>query len=133
MVKPYVAMASLVGGISFAGLAVWIETEPGALTSPEPIEMAAPEVKVIGAAAALNVEQNLSLPEEKGVITLEPVLITAPRKVAPLGAPTLQVTPEPAPVPQMATEPCSDWRELGPKATETTPGATHKVRQLCVS
>lgn len=133
MVKPYIAMASLVGGVLCAGLAVWIETEPSALTSPEPVPVAAPEVKVVPAAMAQNVEENLSQGEDESPITLDPVLITAPRKVVPHPAPIQNVAPEPAPAPQMATEPCSDWRDLGPKSVDTVPGATHKVRQLCVS
>lgn len=133
MVKPYIAMASLVGGILSAGLAIWIQAEPSALTSPEPVQATAPEIEVVPALAAQNVEESTAAPAEAGVIMIDPVLITGPRKAAPKPASAPAVVPEPSPAPQMATEPCSDWRELGPKSVDTVPGAMHKVRQLCVS
>ena len=133
MVKPYIAMASLVGGILSAGLAIWIQAQPSALTSPEPVQVTAPEVEVVPALTAQNVEESAAAPAEAGVIMIDPVLITAPRKAAPKPALAPAAAPEQTPEPQMATEPCSDWRELGPKSVDTAPGAMHKVRQLCVS
>lgn len=133
MVKPYIAVASLVGGILSAGLAIWIAVEPSALTSPEAIQATVPDVPVIPAAAAQNTEADLSLPMDGNVITVDPMLIVGPQKAFPKPVPEPALAPEPTPAPQLATEPCSDWRELGPKSVETVPGAMHKVRQLCVS
>ncbi len=126
MVKPLVAMISLLGGVVAVGLALYIQVEPTALTTPGQQTAAGVRAERVVPPAPVHTV-NAARPTEHGVISIDPIEIRVP-------VPRVQ-KPVPAaePAPPLATEPCSDWRDLGPKATESAPSTTHRVRQLCVS
>jgi hypothetical protein len=71
---------------------------------------------------------------EASLIELPPVEITgAPstsaERAAATPARTLSLSPPPT---ELATEPCSPWRELGPKHVDEGVGTgSHRVRELC--
>ena len=127
MVKPVIALVSLLGGALAAGLAVYIQVDPSVLTTAT--EPSATQNSQAPTQAAPEKTSNVvSAPAvEHGVITLEPVEIRA--------VPSRIRTPAPAikPAPAPATEPCSNWRELGPKSSDSAASGTHRVRQLCTS
>ena len=61
------------------------------------------------------------------VITVDPVYIEV--QIPTPKKPILKTKPAPKP----ASEPCSDWRQLGPKSSDKAKGEAHSVRLLCVS
>lgn len=114
MIKPWIATLSLLAGAATVGVALYVQVNPRAFTTAtEPAEDTArvttlDEVQVLGELPVASIE-------------IEPVHIQAmPPSVAtePVGPP-------------LATRPCSDWWELGPKATSAGQGARH-VRRLCM-
>jgi hypothetical protein len=114
MLKPIIAVTSVVLGGATAGLALYIQDNPGAFanTRASP-ELQQPELRRTVAAARPTEPVALPAPEP---VVLEEVTI---RNLPPANARTQRERPAAA-AGQLV--PCSSWRELGPNSG---------VRQLC--
>lgn len=127
MVKQLVFVASLLAGMAAAGLAVYIEMDSTFLTTPTRAgAFRAVDTPAVPAARAVQIGPSGETIFAPALITVDPVDIVVP-------VPGIKKPPAPKPAPQLATEPCSDWRDLGPKSSDTAKGEMHKVRLLCVS
>lgn len=110
MAKGLMAVTALAAGTAAAGVMVYLQVTPQAFTSPEPPPL--PRVTYTAPAPVV-------LETAPEVVEMAPTVITAP---AP--KPATGDTP-------LATNPCSGWRDLGPKASGTLEG-DHRVRLLCM-
>ena len=122
MKERIIALSSLAAGLAALGLVAIIQTDPLALTHGTPpvqvseLQIPVPELALawseppVDAAAA---------PRSSNVLELPPVYIVSMKSASP-------------PEQERALEPCSVWREIGPKyVTDGVPAGTHWIRDLC--
>ncbi|HYJ11654.1 MAG TPA: hypothetical protein VEX18_21675 [Polyangiaceae bacterium] len=125
MKERIIALSSLAAGLAAFGLVAVIQTDPLAFTR------SAPAVQVL--------EPPLSVPFPELALTwTEPPIESAPanESVKLLELPpvfiVLPAQSQPQPDDEHALEPCSTWRELGPKyVSDGAPTGTQSVRDLC--
>jgi hypothetical protein len=115
MVKPLIAIGSLLAGGTAVGTIAYIQNNPLAFTTrPDPSEEAveirpAPFDPVIGVV--------LSIPPEPMPL----IRSKTPRPRAKIAARSGK----------LSSRPCSAWRDLGPKAVSTGTVEVRRVRTLC--
>jgi len=120
MKERIIALSSLAAGLAALGLVAVIQVDPLSFTR--------------GAPAVLVMDPPLSIPAHGIAVawSLPAAALQAPAAVE-LPPVYIHSTASTSPTEQQRPlEPCSVWRELGPKyVTDGVPGGTHWVRDLC--
>jgi hypothetical protein len=124
MKQRIIALSSLAAGLAVFGLVAVIQTDPLAFTH------SAPAVQVL--------EPPLSIPFDEPALTWSspPIESAASESFNVLELPpvfiVLQAKSPSQPDDEHTLEPCSTWRELGPKyVSDGAPTGTQSVRDLC--
>jgi len=115
MLKAIPAILFTTLGASAAGVAVYVQAEPRAFTSPKPALLESASDRVAGRAEIVTsrIEPVPAAQPEDDVVRGELVIYARPR---------VTTAAKPKPKTDTALRPCSDWRELDPQS---------KVRMLC--
>ena len=112
----------LTTGFALFSTAAWIEADRSALTASVASEPAA----IVTRVSSLVSEESRIKPQEDATVMLPPVEIVAKRPRAPMR--TVRAESQ-----QLATEPCSQWEELGPqRVNDGNPIGVRRVRSLCL-
>ena len=121
MKERIIALSSLAAGLAALGLVAGIQIDPLSLTRGAPALLVMdPPQRVTW---SLPPQETATALEATPVVNVPPVYIYATRSALPLA----QVLEE-----QLPLEPCSTWRDLGPKhVTDGIATGTHWVRDLC--
>jgi hypothetical protein len=119
MHQAWIFGSMLATGFALFGTAAWIEADRTAFTAPEA------EPSIVTHVASSITEESKPHYQEDTPIMLEPVEIVA-RRPRPAARP-VRLEPE------LATEPCSQWQELGPeRVNDGNPIGVRRVRSLCL-
>jgi hypothetical protein len=126
MHQSWIFGSMLATGFALFATAAKIEADRSTFTSPQ----AAPEPPLRASVASLKVDKvEPVVVEDDYVVELPQVEIVGKRSRA-------RARPQPRLVlnePQLATEPCSRWEELGPQRVDDGNGiGVHRVRSLCL-
>jgi hypothetical protein len=125
MKERIIASSSLAAGLAAFGLVAVIQTDPLAFTHrapavqvlESPVSIPFPELALTWSEPPI---ESAPAIESINVLELPPVFIVLPAK-----------NPS-QPDPERTLEPCSTWRELGPKyVSDGAPTGTQSVRDLC--
>jgi len=125
MKERIIALSSLAAGLAALGLVAVIQTDPLAFTHSAPaVQVREPPLSIPFPEPALTWSEppieSARATESFNVVELPPVFIVLPAK-----------SPS-QPDDERALEPCSTWRELGPKyVSDGTPTGSQSVRDLC--
>ena len=117
MLKPIVFASSLLLGGAAAALAISVQRDRSTLTSlPPPLLERT-------TSALVEVQSALPAPAAEPEIAMDEVLIVGKRRV---------VRPAATASKPLQYAPCSEWRDLGPKAlADSLDADQHRVRALC--
>jgi len=118
MLKPVVFMLSMVLGGAATLLAVSVQRDRMTLTgAPMPPLERTTE-------ALVRVQSSLPAADEVALVSMDEVVIRAERTARARAAPQVEK--------ETTFQPCSEWRDLGPKAlADSLDTDQHRVRALC--
>ena len=123
MKERIIALGSLAAGLAALGLVAVIQIDPLALTRGAPALLVMDPPQSVPAPVAWSLPETAPAVEATAVVDVPPVYIYATTSTLPLAQALEQQRP---------LEPCSTWRDLGPKyVTDGVPTGTQWVRDLC--
>lgn len=126
LTQALVFSSMMTAGVALFATSAWIQSDRAAFTSSGSTE-AAPLVTHVSALKSEEVKPPAIVEEAAPMMMLPPVEIVARRARVQ----QLRAAPQ-ASEPAIATQPCSDWQDVGPqRVDEGTAIGTRRVRSLC--